>query len=247
MVRHDDIPETPGIMRLAAIVVVVAAVYLAKAVLIPLTLAVLLSFLLSPLCDWVERARLGRIPAVLVTATLGFFVLGLVAWTAVVQMSHLAPRLPEYQHNLEVRLKAVNEYAVVVLSKVTRTAQGMDKNLSSSHEINEPRGTDERPLSVRVLSSPTTPLKAFGGMFGTLLEVLGTTAIVIVLVVFFLIRREDLRDRFIHLVGHGHVTVTIQMLEDAGTRVSRYLLMLFFVNVTFGICGCHWAFLHRCA
>jgi predicted PurR-regulated permease PerM len=235
MVRHDDIPKTSWIMTLAAIVVVVAAVYLAKGVLIPLTLAVLLSFLLSPFCDWVERGRLGRIPAVLVTATLGFAVLGLVAWTAVVQMSHIAPKLPEYQRNLEVRLKAVNEYAVLVLSKVTRTAQGMDQNPSSSREINEPQGTDELPFSVRVLSSPASPLKVFGGMFGTLLEVLGTTAIVIVLVVFFLIRREDLRDRFIHLMGHGHVTVTIQMLEDAGTRVSRYLLMLFFINVTFGI------------
>ena len=72
-------------------------------------------------------------------------------------------------------------------------------------------------------------------MFGTLLETLGTIGIVIVLVVFFLIRREDLRDRFIHLVGKGQVTVTTQMLEDAGARVSRYLSMLFLINVTFGI------------
>ncbi len=64
---------------------------------------------------------------------------------------------------------------------------------------------------------------------------LGTTGIVIVLVVFFLIQREDLRDRFIHLVGKGHVTVTTQMLEDAGMRVSRYLSMLFLLNATFGI------------
>ena len=80
-----------------------------------------------------------------------------------------------------------------------------------------------------------SPLQVFGGMFGTLLEALGTIGIVIVLVVFFLIRREDLRDRFIHLVGKGHVTVTTQMLEDADTRVSRYLSMLFLVNVIFGI------------
>ena len=72
-------------------------------------------------------------------------------------------------------------------------------------------------------------------MFGTLLETLGTIGIVIVLVVFFLIRREDLRDRFIHLVGKGQVTVTTHMLEDAGARVSRYLSMLFLINVTFGV------------
>ena len=76
---------------LGAIAVVVAALYLAKGVLIPLTLAVLLSFLLSPVCEWLERRRLGRIPAVLVTAILGFSLLGIVAWTAVVQMTALAP------------------------------------------------------------------------------------------------------------------------------------------------------------
>ena len=129
----------------------------------------------------------------------------------------------------------MNEYAVAALSKVTRTAQEMGQNLSPSEQAGEPRGTDELPFSVRVLSSPASPLQVFGGMFGTLLEVLGTTGIVIVLVVFFLIRREDLRDRFIHLVGKGQVTVTTQMLEDAGTRVSRYLSMLFLINVTFGI------------
>ena len=72
-------------------------------------------------------------------------------------------------------------------------------------------------------------------MFGSLFEVLGSTGIVIVLVVFFLIRREDLRDRFIRLMGRGQVTVTTQTLEDAATRVSRFLLTQLFINVTFGL------------
>jgi predicted PurR-regulated permease PerM len=71
-------------------------------------------------------------------------------------------------------------------------------------------------------------------MFGTVLEVLGSIVVVIVLVVFFLIRRDDLRDRFIRLIGQGQMTLTTQMLEDAGTRVSRYLATQFLVNVVFG-------------
>jgi predicted PurR-regulated permease PerM len=86
---------------LASIAVVVGALYLAKDLLVPLTLAVLLSFLLSPVCDWFERRRLPRIPAVFVTAFLGFAGLGLVAWLAVVQISQLAPKIPEYQANLQ--------------------------------------------------------------------------------------------------------------------------------------------------
>jgi hypothetical protein len=72
-------------------------------------------------------------------------------------------------------------------------------------------------------------------MFGTLLEVLGATGIVLVLVVFFLVRREDLRDRFIRLVGRGQVTLTTQAIDDATTRVSRYLLMQLLINISFGV------------
>jgi len=222
-------------LTLASIAVVVAALYLAKGLLVPLTLAVLLSFLLSPVCDWLERRRLGRIPAVLVTASLGFLVLGLAVWTAAVQISSLAPRVPEYQRNIEAKLNSVNEYASVALSKLTKSAQGIGPTLSPADQAVEPRGTNELPFSVRVLSSPASPLQVFGGLFGTLFEVLGTSGIVIVLVVYFLFRREDLRDRFIHLVGKGHITLTTQMLQDAGARVSRYLSILFLLNVTFGI------------
>ena len=220
---------------LGAIAVVVAALYLAKGVLIPLTLAVLLSFLLSPVCEWLERRRLGRIPAVLVTAILGFSLLGIVAWTAVVQMTALAPKMPEYQDNLQARVHSLNDYFTAALSKVTRATEDIGQNLPQSEQAEPPQGTHERPYAVRVLSSPASPLQVLGGTFGTLLEGLGSAGIVIVLVVFFLVRREDLRDRFIRLVGTGQVTVTTRMLEDAATRVSRYLLMLSVINATFGI------------
>ena len=220
---------------LGAIAVVVAALYLAKGVLVPLTLAVLLSFLLSPVCDWLERRRLGRIPAVLVTAILGFAVLGIAAWTAVVQMTALAPKMPEYQDNLQAKLHSVNDYFIAALNKVTRTAEDIGQNLPQAEKTTPPQGTEERPYSVHVLSSPMSPLQFLGGTFGTLVEGLGSAGIVVILVVFFLIRREDLRDRFIRLVGKGQVTVTTHMLEDAAKRVSRFLSMLFLVNLTFGI------------
>jgi len=220
---------------LGATAVVVAALYLAKGVLVPLTLAVLLSFLLSPLCDWLERRGLGRIPAVLLTAILGFSLLAVAAWTAVVQMTALAPKVPEYQDNLQAKLHAVNDYFITTLNKVTRTAKDIGQNLSQAQQAKTPLGTDAWPYSVRVLSPPASPLQLLGQTFGTLVEVLGLAGIVVILVVFFLVRREDLRDRFIRLVGKGQATVTTQMLEDAARRVSRYLSMLFLINATFGV------------
>jgi len=220
---------------LGSIAVVVAALYLAKGVLVPLTLAVLLSFLLSPVCDWLERRRLGRIPAVLLTASLGFAVLGLAAWMAVVQMTALAPKMPEYQHNLQAKLHSVNDYFIAALGKVTTAGENIGQDLPQVEQAKAPQGTDEQPYSVHVLSPPVSPLHVLGGTFGRLIDALGSAGIVVVLVVFFLVRREDLRDRFIRLVGKGHVTVTTNMLEDAARRVSRFLSMLFLVNLTFGV------------
>ena len=182
-----------------------------------------------------RAARLGRIPAVLLTVILGFAVLGIAAWMAVVQMTALAPKMPEYQDNLQAKLHAANDYFIAALSKVTRTAEDVGQNLPRVQQAKRPQGTDERPFSVRVLSPPASPLQLLGQTFGTLVEVLGLAGIVVILVVFFLVRREDLRDRFIRLVGKGHATVTTQMLQDAATRVSRYLSILFLINASFGI------------
>jgi predicted PurR-regulated permease PerM len=236
MIRTDESVKSSWMSTLASTAVVIAALYLAKSLLVPLTLAVLLSFLLMPVCDRLERWRLGRIPAVLATAILGFTMLGIVTWVAVVQMTHLAPKIPEYQNNIQAKLSSVNEYAVAALSKITKQSLEVGQIPLLPEQTADPLGTTDLPFWVQVKSPPPNPLQIFGGMFGTLLEGLATIGIVIVLVVFFLIRREDLRDRFIHLVGKGHVTVTTQMLEDANNRVSRYLSMLFLVNVTFGTC-----------
>jgi predicted PurR-regulated permease PerM len=235
MTRPDELAKQSWISTMASTAIVIAALYMAKSLLVPLTLAVLLSFLLMPVCDWLERGRLGRIPAVLMTAILGFTMLGVMAWVAVVQMTHLSPKLPEYQTNIQAKLSSVNEYAANKWSQITKKTPGVVANPLIPAKVDEPKGTTELPYSVRVLSTPMSPMQVFGGMFGTLLETVGTIGIVIVLVVFFLILREDLRDRFIHLVGKGHVTVTTQMLEDANMRVSRYLSMLFLVNAAFGI------------
>src|SRR5512132_2080240 len=139
---------------LAWIAVVVAALYLAKGVLVPLTLAVLLSFLLSPACDWLERHWLGRVPAVLVAALLGFTVLGGATWMAVVQVSDLTPRMPEYETNLKAKLQWANAHVGATLGRITRTAQGMSENLSPVELAQAPQGTKEWPYSVRIISSP---------------------------------------------------------------------------------------------
>ncbi len=145
--------------------------------------------------------------------------------------------MPEYQKNLQAKLHAVNDNLSAALHRVTQAAEEeMGQDLSPpAVPAEQPRRHSEQSYAVRLIPSPTSPLQVLSGTFGTILEILGSAGVVILLVVFFLIRREDLRDRFVHLTGRGHLTVTTQALEDAATRVSHYLATQSLLNLSFGV------------
>lgn len=234
MAEPRSVNRTTWIWTLASIAVVVGALYLAKGVLLPLILAVLFSFLLSPICDWLERRGLPRVPAVLMSVIIMFAALGAVVATAATQLADLAPKIGKYQGHIESRVKSMNGFFHSTVRSWTRTTNTIEKEFSKPVSAPETFEPGEHPYAVRVIKSPPSPLELFAGMFGTVLEALASTGIVIVLVLFFVARREDLRDRFIRLMGQGQVTGTTHALEDASARVSRYLLMLLVVNVSFG-------------
>lgn len=233
MAGFDDSVRFAWLFKIASIAIVVAALYLAKGLLVPFTLAVLLSFLLAPCCDWLERYRLARVPSVLVTALFAFFVLGMLAWSAMLQMTDLAQRLPEYQDNIEAKLQSANDFAAGALNKLLKTTERVQD--IATQELAPEAVANQRSYPVRVVASPPNALQIAGGVFGPLVEILGSAGIVIVFVIFFLVRREDLRDRFIRLVGQGQMMLTTQALQDAAARVSRYLSTQLIINVVFGI------------
>lgn len=235
MTDTDDFANSSSLLKLAAIAVVVAALHFAKGVLVPFILGVLVSFSLSPVCSWLEHRRIARIPSVVITGTCAFLVLSVIAWTAAVQMADLTVKLPEYQENIQAKIQGAQAYVHRSLRRVTRTAEEIGQTLTQQEQTVEPKGRTERPYPIRIVSTPPGPVQLFSGMFGTLLEVLASAGVVIVLAIFFLIRRNDLRDRFIRLIGKGQVTVTTQALEDASTRVSRYLLTQIFINFSCGM------------
>ncbi len=235
MTNTNHFAKSSWMLTLVSLAVVVAVLHFAKSLLVPLMLAALLSFLLVPICDWLERRRVGRIPAVLATVILAFSLLGGGAWTAALQMIDLAPKIPEYQSNIQSKLHSVNDYLGGALGKIRSSAEDVSQNLPEPTPVQVPEAPEERPAPVRVVSTPPSPVQVIGGMFGSMLVVMGSTSFVIILVVFFLLRREDLRDRLIRLVGRGQLTVTTQALEDAASRVSRFLLMQLFINITFGV------------
>ena len=209
------------------IALVVAALYWLQAVLIPMALAVLLTFLLSPVVGTLQRRGLGRVPAVLVTVVLALSVLGGIGWTLTHQLVTLADELPRYSLNIQHRIADVRGASKG--GSVEKLQKTVGDVVGEIQKTDKPGVTRQRPVAVAL--EPPSIL----AHLPTLLQSLASAAIVTVLMIFMLLERRELRDRMILLIGYRRMTATTRALDEAGARISRYLLMQSIINGGFGV------------
>lgn len=213
----------------AGCVLVVVVLYWAQAVLVPFALAILLTFVLTPPVTALER-WVGRVPAVLVVVTLVFTVVGGAGWVVARQVEHLAQELPTYRQHIREKIGDVRGAGKGgAVEKLQETIEDIKSDLGKP---DEPRRAVTR--SVVVADHVGSQDWAFGWL-GPVVGPLGTVGLVMVLVVSMLLERRDLRDRLIGMFGHGHLAVTTKAFDEAGSRVSRQLLMQSLVNLVYGI------------
>jgi predicted PurR-regulated permease PerM len=211
----------------AIIALVVAALYWLQAVLIPLALAVLLTFLLSPVVDALQWRGLGRVPAVLVTVLLVLSVLGGIGWTLAHQMVTLADELPRYNLNIHRRIENLRGASKGgSVEKVQKTVEDVVREIQKT---DKPGVTGQKPIAVAL--EPPSILAHLPSIF----QALASSVVVMVLMIFMLLERRELRDRVILLIGYRRVTATTRALDEAGARISRYLLMQSILNGSFGV------------
>lgn len=221
-------PLTPWI-TFAGSVLIVVVLYWAQAVLVPVALAVLISFVLAPPVTWLER-WLGRVTAVLITVTLVFLMLGLAGWGLVRQMENLAEELPGYRVNILAKIADVRGAGKGgTVEKLQETIEDIRTDLGKT---DAPPGRPTPP--VMITSELVSEFPAIAWL-GPILGPLGTAALVVVLVIFMLLERRDLRDRLIGLFGQGSLTVTTKAFDEAGSRVSRQLLMQSLASLVYGV------------
>src|SRR5688572_27058523 len=223
----DDLLKTikPWV-TFAGCVLVVGVLYWAQAVLVPFALAILLTFVLTPPVTWLER-WIGRVPAVLLAVTLVFTLLGLAGWGLTRQMRHLAAELPGYRANIQAKIADVRGAGKGgTVEQLQETIEDLKGDLGAS---TPPAGTAASPVVV-------APETAAGfSWLGPIVGPLGTAGLVIALVMFMLLERRDLRDRLIGLFGQGRLATTTKAFDEAGSRVSRQLLMQSLVNALYGV------------
>ena len=212
---------------LATVALGLAGLYWLQAVLIPLALSVLLTFLLSPVVGTLQRRGLGRVPAVLVTVVLALSVLGGLGWMLTRQLVTLADELPRYSLNVRQRiadLRGASKGGSV--EKVQKAVEDVVGEIQKTDTLGVAR---QKPVAV-VLETPSILVH-----LPNLLQALVSAGVVTVLAIFMLLERREFRDRVILLIGYRRMTATTRALDEAGARISRYLLMQSIINGSFGV------------
>jgi predicted PurR-regulated permease PerM len=248
----DPSPVSLRPMSFLAGIAVIAILYFGKEFFLPLIMAILISFLLAPVIHRLEAWHLGRIGSVLVATILTFGLIAGIAYVVAGQLIDLANQLPNYKDTIAAKVATLRPRKDNALDKATQTLKDITKEVIKEtpegvvasaetatvvEQGREPTASPPPapPVPVQVVKRADSAIEFLRGYAAPLLKPLGNAAVVIVFVIFMLIGREDLRDRIIHLVGRGRLHVTTQALDDAGGRVSRYLLAQLIVNVTYGI------------
>ncbi len=215
-------------------VLIVATLYFGKEVLVPITLALLLAFVLAPLVALLRRLRLGRIPAVLlaVLAAIGLVLaLGGVIGS---QLAQLTTGLPQYATTIEQKVNNVREATIGRLSRLTdnigKRAPGGDAPASAQ----KPASPQDAPAS-SAREPAANPLELANRYLSPILSPLATFGIVFVVAIFALLQQEDLRDRLIRLFGSNDMHRTTIAIDDGGRRLSRYFLTQLCINTGFGV------------
>ena len=240
-VPKAETPTHSPTLALQVGVAVIVGLYFAREVLIPITLAVLLSFLLSPVVIGLRRIYLPRVVAVLLAVILALAAAVAVGGLIGSQAASLAPDVPRYMSTIQTKLASVQGYAMRRVSGLVRnlgrqpgdSTSGEASASNTKPSADHPAGAD-RPIPVEVHQPSPTPLELAQRVVRPVLSPVETIAIVFVFAIFILLQQEDLRDRMIRLFGSGDLHRTTVALDDAGHRLSRYFLAQLSVNTAFG-------------
>ena len=231
---------TPKFMTAVISAVVVGGIYFGRPVLMPLSLAVLMSFALAPLVSLLKRLRLGNIPAVLISLVLAIVILSSLGTFMGSQLAKLAADLPRYQTNLAHKIQSVVGSAIHndTINRLNRTLENLGQQITSGAKPDMPDVVENdpiKPIPVVIRRTSVAPWSVASTVLGPLLEPLGLAAMVLVFVGFILLQKDDLRDRFVRLAGSRDMQRTTIALDEAASRLSRYLFLQTCINTGFGL------------
>jgi predicted PurR-regulated permease PerM len=238
-----ELAATPGYQTFTGLVVAVvaiAALYFGEEIVLPITVAVLLSFVLSPLVEILRRLRIPRAFAVVFSVALSLGIIGGVAGLVGTQIVEVAGDIPLYQTNIEQKAGALREATLgrlsafaVRFSWVLRHP-GQPSSSPSSAGGGQATPPEQPPIPVEVRQPPLDPVSLATRILTPVLHPLATAAIIFIVAIFILMQQDDLRDRVIRLFGSRDLHRTTLAMDDAARGLSRFFLIQLGINASFG-------------
>jgi predicted PurR-regulated permease PerM len=231
---------TPRFMSAVITAVVVSGIYFGRPVLMPLALAVLMSFALAPLVSLLKRLRLGNVAPVLISLLLAIVIVSSLGAFMGAQLAKLAAELPHYQTNLTQKIQSVvgsvghND----TINRLNKTLENLAEQIAGNRAGDPTEVTPDspvKPIPVVIRRTSMAPWEVAGSVLGPLVEPAGLLALVLVFVGFILLQKDDLRDRIVRLAGSRDMQRTTVALEEAASRLSRYLFLQTCINTCFGL------------
>lgn len=213
-----------GAASAITLLIAAAVLYLARDVLVPFALAILLAFLLAPAVRRFERWKLGRVVSTLIVVVLGFSLIGAIGYVAGLQAVSLAAKLPEYRANITAKIREIQRPGKGKLAQAHKAIKDLEKQADP---------TPQAPMLVT--ETPKSPYAQLADLVTPFAKPFGMALAVIVFTILMLLHRESMREKLIALIGPRRINVTTQALDEASYRVSRYLFMQLVINACFGI------------
>ena len=246
-----ELPAAPAGDRALGIIAtatVLGLLYFARDVLVPVTLAFILSLLIAPLVRALRRIGFGQTWSVLAAVLMLALSFGAVATVIGSQLFRMAANLPKYERTLERKLETLNSVTVGRLNSLTaqagrvfnrREEAAQPQALPLTQTLTQPSAAVPKvPIPVEVHEAPANPLQVVERVLGSIWVPIETSGIVLVVLIFVLLEQEALRDRFIRIAGGTDIRLTTLVINDAGDRLSRFFVSQFAVN--FGVGALVW-------
>jgi predicted PurR-regulated permease PerM len=247
MTKHQTAPNSSGIRNIGILFAVVAALYLARDLLIPLAFAITLSMILAPFVAWLQKLRLGRVPSALLVMVVATASVGGISWVIFNDLVEVAIELPGYQENINKKIQALNAPGKSAFGRAADSVQALRKQIASAPPPVPPAADASsasksrrvappasHPLAVQIVDEPSNELQYVANLAKPFLRPLAVFGMVLIFSLYLLIEHNDLRNRLFRLVGLNQLNLMTLALNDATQRVSRYLMLQLLVNVCFG-------------
>lgn len=213
---------------------IILTLYFGREIFIPVALALTQYLFFAPVVTWLEKQHIARVAAVILVLAVECVVIAGLGWVVASQLLTIAEDLPQYERNIQQKLQIISVPRVTTFNRALNSIEQLNEEFAlGSTNVSAPQAAP--PTRVSVVPPRVGVLTYLLDKLFPIFKPLGLAGIVLVFTMYMLVKREGLRNRLLLLAGMGHINIMSQAIDEATSRISRYLIMQLLVNLSYGL------------